>query len=43
MTTQGGTLHLNPRLPAAIGELRLGLRYRGTGESTSPATMTGSE
>ncbi|MWA03424.1 glycoside hydrolase family 65 protein [Actinomadura sp. LD22] len=29
MTTQGGTLHLNPRLPAAIGELRLGLRYRG--------------
>jgi trehalose/maltose hydrolase-like predicted phosphorylase len=29
MNTQDGTLHLNPRLPAAIGELRLGLRYRG--------------
>lgn len=29
MHTEGGTLHLNPRLPAAIGELRLGLRYRG--------------
>jgi trehalose/maltose hydrolase-like predicted phosphorylase len=28
-TTRGGTLHLEPRLPSAIGELRLGLRYRG--------------
>ena len=27
--TRGGTLHLEPHLPAAIGELRLGLRYRG--------------
>ncbi|NKZ07453.1 glycoside hydrolase family 65 protein [Actinomadura latina] len=29
ITTHGGTLHLEPRLPSAIGELRLGLRYRG--------------
>jgi trehalose/maltose hydrolase-like predicted phosphorylase len=29
ISTRGGTLHLEPRLPAAIGELRLGLRYRG--------------
>ncbi|MFA1547930.1 glycosyl hydrolase family 65 protein [Actinomadura chokoriensis] len=29
LDTRGGTLHLRPRLPSAIGELRLGLRYRG--------------
>ncbi|MFB4298574.1 glycoside hydrolase family 65 protein [Actinomadura sp. NTSP31] len=29
LSTRGGTLHLDPRLPSAIGELRLGLRYRG--------------
>ncbi|GAA1830860.1 glycoside hydrolase family 65 protein [Actinomadura chokoriensis] len=29
ITTCGGALHLEPRLPSAIGELRLGLRYRG--------------
>ncbi|MFC5184109.1 glycoside hydrolase family 65 protein [Actinomadura harenae] len=29
MSTRGGVLHLDPRLPPAIGELRLGLRYRG--------------
>ncbi|MEU5992423.1 glycosyl hydrolase family 65 protein [Spirillospora sp. NPDC047418] len=29
ITTRGGTLRLEPRLPSAIGELRLGLRYRG--------------
>ncbi|TDC17017.1 glycoside hydrolase family 65 protein [Actinomadura bangladeshensis] len=29
ITTRGGTLHLEPRLPSAISELRLGLRYRG--------------
>ncbi|MEU8305471.1 glycosyl hydrolase family 65 protein [Actinomadura sp. NPDC048955] len=27
--TRGGALRLEPRLPSAIGELRLGLRYRG--------------
>ncbi len=27
--TRGGTLQLEPHLPPAIGELRLGLRYRG--------------
>ncbi|MER7545108.1 glycosyl hydrolase family 65 protein [Spirillospora sp. NPDC127506] len=29
ITTRGGILHLEPRLPRAIGDLRLGLRYRG--------------
>ncbi|RFU37324.1 glycoside hydrolase family 65 protein, partial [Actinomadura logoneensis] len=29
LTMRGGTLHLDPRLPAAIGEIRLALRYRG--------------
>ncbi|MFC5744345.1 glycoside hydrolase family 65 protein [Actinomadura rugatobispora] len=29
VTTQGTVLHLAPRLPAGIGRLRLGLRYRG--------------
>ncbi len=29
ITTRGGTLNVAPRLPSAIGELRLGLRYRG--------------
>ncbi|WP_051712290.1 glycoside hydrolase family 65 protein [Spirillospora albida] len=29
LSTRGGSLRLEPRLPAAIGELRLGLRYRG--------------
>ncbi|GAA0545579.1 glycoside hydrolase family 65 protein [Actinomadura livida] len=29
ISTRGGILRLEPRLPAAIGELRLGLRYRG--------------
>ncbi|GAA4077222.1 glycoside hydrolase family 65 protein [Actinomadura miaoliensis] len=29
VATQGGRLHLAPRLPAAIGELRLSLRYHG--------------
>ncbi|MEV5571921.1 glycosyl hydrolase family 65 protein [Spirillospora sp. NPDC052269] len=29
LSTRGGTLHLEPRLPSAIGELRLGLRFRG--------------
>ncbi|MFF5262396.1 glycoside hydrolase family 65 protein [Actinomadura viridis] len=29
ITTRGSVLNLDPRLPAGIGELRLGLRYRG--------------
>ncbi|XRQ09838.1 glycoside hydrolase family 65 protein [Actinomadura welshii] len=29
ISTRGRTLQLEPRLPTAIGELRLGLRYRG--------------
>ncbi|MFA1541777.1 glycoside hydrolase family 65 protein [Actinomadura monticuli] len=29
ITTRGGILHLEPRLPSAIGRLRLGLRYQG--------------
>ncbi|MFI0411776.1 glycoside hydrolase family 65 protein [Actinomadura sp. 3N508] len=29
VSTRGGVLQLDPRLPSAIGELRLGLRYRG--------------
>ncbi|QKG27120.1 glycoside hydrolase family 65 protein [Actinomadura verrucosospora] len=29
LSTRGGTLHLDPRLPSAIGRLHLGLRYRG--------------
>ena len=29
ISTRGPTLQLEPRLPTAIGELRLGLRYRG--------------
>ncbi|GAA2437588.1 glycosyl hydrolase family 65 protein [Actinomadura vinacea] len=29
ISTQGTVLHIDPRLPAGVGEVRLGLRYRG--------------